>query len=246
MPGESSETIKETIKFAEFVYTRVPWLKPSDISINYVQALPGTPLYEFGRHTGHIGADPDSEEAYLVSVSDRNASETTSSVNFTQAPAIDWYSWRSRILAAVNLAYIRKFGFDRYIRVLNGDNPFPTQGGQAWVPYCNYTSLDTATVRHLKRRFLVTRLPWLAIYSLPGLWVFGALRLAVNDQSKRAENTGKGRLALRLFWEWLSWHLYRRQRSEGETPRSLRKLLQTQYSPLPGDAPEVRHLREGR
>ena len=59
MPGESDETIRETIEFLKKVSPHQTWWEgsaPSElISINYAQALPGTPLYEYARGRGFVG-----------------------------------------------------------------------------------------------------------------------------------------------------------------------------------------------
>ena len=86
MPGESPETINETLEFSKWAYTLNENLNPLIFSINYAQALPGTPLYEYGRKLKLIGRDIDSEEEYLIFVSDRDAADVGSVVNFTDYP----------------------------------------------------------------------------------------------------------------------------------------------------------------
>ena len=53
MPGETDETIEETVDFLKIVMNYYPdsFKKKLSflISINYAQALPGTPLYEYAR-----------------------------------------------------------------------------------------------------------------------------------------------------------------------------------------------------
>ncbi|MEK7856564.1 MAG: radical SAM protein, partial [Acidobacteriota bacterium] len=61
MPGESPETIAETIEYCKFASSLAPEQDPRAISINFAQALPGTPLYEFARSSGLIGADLDAD-----------------------------------------------------------------------------------------------------------------------------------------------------------------------------------------
>ncbi len=106
MPGEDDETIGETISFlqkaSEFL---LEWkdMSPSElISINYAQALPGTPLYEFARELGHIGNSIDSEEGYLLGISDVDAYKEDHFINYTGLPMLKVLIWRPRILAEVD------------------------------------------------------------------------------------------------------------------------------------------------
>ena len=73
MPGEDRSTIMETIEFTKYAMTLNPNLRSNDLSINYAQALPGTPLYEYARHKGLVDPGIDGEEEYLLSISDRDA-----------------------------------------------------------------------------------------------------------------------------------------------------------------------------
>ncbi|MDX6769770.1 MAG: radical SAM protein [Elusimicrobiota bacterium] len=120
MPGETEETIEETDAFLRAVYSEDPFVHPAELSVNYAQALPGTPLYESGRVCGHIEPTIDGEEAYLFRVSDKNARDIDSTVNHTEVPHLIWKSWAHQIRASANYAYIRKFGlkeFDLWNRV---------------------------------------------------------------------------------------------------------------------------------
>ncbi|MEQ9325841.1 MAG: radical SAM protein, partial [Rhodospirillales bacterium] len=86
MPGECPETIRETIEYVKYCNTIDPRQNPNDLSINYAQALPGTPLYEFARSKGMIGRSLEEEEAYLLSISDRDAHDEYTTLNFTDYP----------------------------------------------------------------------------------------------------------------------------------------------------------------
>ncbi len=102
MPGETDETIEETIDFLirtmpyypDFFRNKVTF----QLSINYAQALPGTPLYEYAREHGFIGKDLDSEEAYLIKISDTDAYDSDHYINYTQQPLLKALSWRPKIL----------------------------------------------------------------------------------------------------------------------------------------------------
>jgi len=102
MPGETDETIEETIDFLirtmpyypDFFRNKVNY----QLSVNYAQALPGTPLYEYAREHGFIGKDLDSEEAYLLKISDTDAYDNDHFINYTQQPLLKALSWRPKIL----------------------------------------------------------------------------------------------------------------------------------------------------
>ena len=120
MPGETPETIKETFDFTKWACTLNSLQNPNSISINYAQALPGTPLYEFGRMRGLIGNTLDDEEDYLLDVSDKNASGTLDTLNFTNYPKMICDTWQPLIQIETNYAYIKKFGLKHYKKVVLG------------------------------------------------------------------------------------------------------------------------------
>ncbi|PCI40931.1 MAG: radical SAM protein [Rhodospirillaceae bacterium] len=122
MPGESTRTAVESAEFCKYALTLDKSQNPNDLSINYAQALPGTPLYEYARHLGLIGDDLDSEEEYLELISDKNASDATH--NFTDAPRLVCFLWRPRIRLEVLGAYVKKFGLAHYHKVLAHDGNF--------------------------------------------------------------------------------------------------------------------------
>jgi hypothetical protein len=106
MPGESTKTIRETISFLKAISSDIGQWKncsPSEsISINYAQALPGTPLYEWARERGFIGFDLDGEELYLQKISDTDAYSTDHFVNYTGYPMLWVAMWRPWILAELD------------------------------------------------------------------------------------------------------------------------------------------------
>lgn len=112
MPGEDDKTIGETIDFLTQV---LPYLSIRNgtssevISINYAQALPGTPLYEYARQHGHIGESLEDEEEYLYSISDIDAYSSDHFINFTGLPLLKVHVWRAWILAAVEASYLQHF-----------------------------------------------------------------------------------------------------------------------------------------
>lgn len=124
MPGESRQTVDETIGFCKFAMTLSPTQNPNDLSINYAQALPGTPLYDFARARGMIRPGLDGEEGYLAQISDRDAHDETSTLNFTDQPILTARTWRPLITVEVNYAYVKKYGIEHYRSVLLNDTNF--------------------------------------------------------------------------------------------------------------------------
>lgn len=106
MPGEDNKTIEETIDFLKKISGSIKsWNEspPSgSISINYAQALPGTPLYEFARENQFIGNSIDLEEEYLIAISDTDAYSEDHFINYTGLPTLITLSWRPLILAKLD------------------------------------------------------------------------------------------------------------------------------------------------
>lgn len=101
MPGEDESTIDDTISFLKEV-TQDAFESPRSLmSINYIQALPGTPVYEYARHKGLIGRSLIEEEAYLLHISDVDAADDTRMLNFTDEDYLTVRSWRRRIVFEV-------------------------------------------------------------------------------------------------------------------------------------------------
>jgi len=98
MPGETEETIEETVDFLlkTMEYYPEPFKNKINylVSINYAQSLPGTPLYEYAREYGYIGKGVDAEEQYLIDISDKDAYDNDHFINFTKQPLLKVYSWR--------------------------------------------------------------------------------------------------------------------------------------------------------
>jgi anaerobic magnesium-protoporphyrin IX monomethyl ester cyclase len=117
-PGESPETIQESCDFAAFFAEQSPDTDPNDLSINFAQALPGTPLYEVGRRNKKIGSSLDEEEQYLLNISDRDARDGETRLNFTDYPMILLEKWRFDIQIAAQHACITKWGKDVYFKTI--------------------------------------------------------------------------------------------------------------------------------
>jgi len=98
MPGEDDDTIFETLDFLKKISPYIKKWKggaPSQsLSINYAQALPGTPLYEYARQHGLIGSTIDAEEEYLIKISNIDAYSQDHFVNLTGLPLLKVLLWR--------------------------------------------------------------------------------------------------------------------------------------------------------
>ncbi|MBF0194684.1 MAG: B12-binding domain-containing radical SAM protein [Magnetococcales bacterium] len=125
MPGESPESIKETIEFAKYISTRSAKHNLHNIAIFYAQALPGTPLYEFGRHNNLIAQGIDGEDEYLLSISNVNAADSSNTINFTDYPALIWKYWSVLIQINANYVFVKRNGLDLYNQRMEEKSSLP-------------------------------------------------------------------------------------------------------------------------
>ena len=98
MPGETHSTIRDTIEMVKQITAFLPDPPSNRLSPNFIQALPGTPVYEHARTIGLIGSTLEEEEAYLLSISDVDAGDDTKFLNFTNYPYLTVQSWRPRVM----------------------------------------------------------------------------------------------------------------------------------------------------
>lgn len=98
MPGENEQTIRETTEFFKQVTETLPENPVNRLSVNYIQALNGTPVYEYARFRGLIGKSLADEERYFDLISDTNAGDDTKFLNFTDSDYLTVQSWRKRII----------------------------------------------------------------------------------------------------------------------------------------------------
>ena len=94
MPGETPETVQESIEFLKEVTEFLPEPPYGRTSINRLEALPGTPVYEYGKVLGIIGRSPEEEEKYLLHISDTSGGEAGKQLNFTDYPDFVVQSWK--------------------------------------------------------------------------------------------------------------------------------------------------------
>ncbi len=119
MPGENLKTIEETIRFTSYYVEQSPKNDPNALSINFAQALPGTPLYEVGRRKGDIGQSLEKEEQYLIHISDRDARDGETFINYTNFPKLILEKWHFEIQNTTRHSYIKKWGITNYNKIVN-------------------------------------------------------------------------------------------------------------------------------
>lgn len=222
MPGESPETIKETSDFVAYGMTLDKVQNPALVSINFAQALPGTPLYEYGRSTGRIGAALDTEEKYLFDISDRNASDEETALNFTEYPRLIQLSWRWLISYRVTAEYVKKFGIDHYCKKVFGDNNRPN-------------ALRMIIKRCLFAMYIVYPQ---TIYMLGHLICFIKLVKVIRNKGLPA--------GISLFKEYILFMVGRLRRHCAFEYKSLRKILENDVSNAYSGTKEAESLRRGR
>lgn len=114
MPGENEGTIRETIDCVKSA-TEDMEIPPDAgvLSINYFQALPGTPAYEFMRLRGLFGKTLDDEERYLLKVSDTDAASREHYLNISEEALSRVFLWPHKIITDVTVHWYRRRGWRR-------------------------------------------------------------------------------------------------------------------------------------
>jgi len=129
MPGETERTIQESIDNLSSVI-------PDDIDMpyelyrNFVQAVPGTPLYEYARRIGLIGKSLKDEERYIESLCEVSAEEIGHYLNFTDYQKEEVAYWGYYIYLELAVAYIKKHG---YVNVLKHHKSKKFRAGLIYV-----------------------------------------------------------------------------------------------------------------
>lgn len=109
LPGENDQTVDETI---EFVNKATENLKQvPEVSINYLQALPGTHCYEFLRSRGFLRGTLEDEENYLLKISDINATEFRHYINVSDEPLSKVKLWKRKIVLKNRINWLKKQGW---------------------------------------------------------------------------------------------------------------------------------------
>ncbi|MCX5816577.1 MAG: radical SAM protein [Proteobacteria bacterium] len=106
MPGENDSTINETIEFLKMSSKGLSGFQ--EVSINYLQALPGTPCYELLRYHGFLGRSIEDEEKYLLNVSDINASEFRHYINVSEEYLSKVKLWKTKIRTMNTINWLKQ------------------------------------------------------------------------------------------------------------------------------------------
>jgi hypothetical protein len=244
----------ETAALASFAKTLDPSRDPLKMSMNYAQALPGTPLYEFARRRGLIGPTIDDEEKYLLDISDKNAADLAVSLNFTNSPEFIRQSWRLQLVTRVAANYQRRFGREAYLRILSQNPNFlpllkgRKQAGDNMVVDRGADLMQDPVATEGEAR-------------MPGLWELllkrnlGLVMLLYPQFFDRMRFLTPLRTLVRLvvkegpafvIKDILAYTVGSRRRLFDFNYMSLRKIVDNDIAPVDGDAPEMQPLRKGR
>lgn len=256
MPGESPKTVRETIEYTKFCVSLSPEFDPNNLSINYAQALPGTALYEYGRSHGLIGRDIDGEEAYLISISDRNAHDETTTINFTNYPTLIHRTWRPLITIETNYHYVKTYGLEAYREKLPRNHALMYEASGFFANPRRLLEQGVGNEAKLKKNKI--RPPSLVKYIIQGrfgaamLWypiLFYHLRyflpFLILIKTLKDENLTT---SLTLAAEYLKFKMvfFANVARFSYGFKSLRKIVENDIGPLDGDSIEMAPLRKGR
>lgn len=252
MPGETSQTIRETIDFCKFATSISPTQNPNELSVNYAQALPGTPLYEFARHSGIIGKDLDGEEAYLLAISDRDAHDEYTTLNFTGLPTLVCRTWRPQITIEVTYNFVRKYGIEQYYKVVMSDKRLSFGDNEHSGYFANPTRLlesESTEIKNIPGLFslVVGGNFGLAIVYYPKIFYYVRKFLPFLLLVKEIKDKGFA-AALKLAVEFITYYLSlsRIKETFKFDYKSLRKIVDNDLGQLPEDKEELSMLRRGR
>lgn len=254
MPGETEDTVRETIDYIKFGTTLTPDLNPDFFAIGYAQALPGTPLYEYARHHGHIKAGLDGEEDYLVSMSDRDACDPEVAINYTDVPRLRWLAWRHFISIEVYYNYYQKFGATHYFKAMGRDVTYlggyhsgtGSVVGDILGPHVQALQEGRQPPYSVLLRLLASEKPGLAMTFFPVLFYHLRHFVTLFAFVRAIRTDGKAK-AFTLLGDWAWKRLTQPWRRKTFTYeyKSLRKIVED-LGPMPGEAEAMIPLRQGR
>lgn len=221
MPAESPRTIAETIEFAKTV-TEYRERPPKELmSMNYVQALPGTPVYEHARQAGLLGSTLEAEDAYLTSISDTNATDDTKFINYTDYPYLTVQSWRPLMLFEVSHHYYRNRRFGSVLmETMRSVFGAWRARDTASMDYSRGGYFNLASIRSLRNHPLFLKL----FYPVRHV----AIMMYVIAHNLYAQPPGA---AARVVWEYFSFP-FRRRRATIQQAKSLRRVVDEKMLPV--------------
>jgi radical SAM superfamily enzyme YgiQ (UPF0313 family) len=224
MPGETPQTLSETVAMVKQVTEFLPEPPSKYLSINYIQAFPGTPIYEYARARGFIDPTLEGEDAYLLTISDIDAADDTKFLNFTQHPYLTVRTWRYRVLYESWMHWMR-------VGRMRSRAPSPRQGQR---PSQSYHKGGYFNLHDLKFR------PWLLAAFYPIRWLPIWLFVLVSEFRHSS-----GKLFFSRVLELVTWH-FRKCHSSVDY-RSLRQILKDiTHKPKTKTEESMVPLRSGR
>jgi len=263
MPGETPETIKESGNLTCHFVEQSPEIDPNNLSVNFSQALPGTPLYETARRRGFIGPTLEDEEEYLIRISDRDARDGETYINFTDYPKLYLEKWYFEICNRTRNAYIKKWGINQYWEIVLHSNRFKNLDESQAVVSNQDTGYFAGPAREKERGKTTKNL------RIPTLWslirqrtigsaatfyprLFWSLRsFSLMFVIPNVYRKYGARQTIKLLREYILWHLSRflglRAYEKTMEYNSLRKLVRKNFFPsIATDNPAMETLRKGR
>ncbi len=239
MPGENHKTIAQTAEFLKQVTEFLPGPPSKRLSINYIQALPGTPIYEYARNIGEIGSTLEDEERYLMQISDTNAADDTKFLNFTEYDYFTVQSWRPRIVFDVEAHWYRNRGWksvntERSVSSVNVELP-ESEADEDYSRGGYFNLGHTFFIRHpLFYRTLSNPLGY------PFRVVYPAAYVLAKDLKKLPK-----KLMLKYIWQFFSFKI--KGRRSFKENRSLRRVMKDRAVPPSTVSEEsMQPLRDGR
>lgn len=239
MPGENWETVEETCDFLKFSVAQSEEISPFDYSINYAQALPGTPLYEYARHKSLI----INEENYLLWVSNKNASDDIYHMyGLSGFPKLVVLSWRPYLMANVFAHYIKLYGKSKYNRFLT-EKFLPSVLGQGYFtePKEQPIKLGDFSIKMnfmQKLRLQLYIFPKLYSKSRFILYLYTLLRITIKEGPKES---------FMMLFEYLKFKTRDMFRTTIDTKyQSLRKTMFELTNDYETEPSHMRPLRKGR
>jgi radical SAM superfamily enzyme YgiQ (UPF0313 family) len=224
MPGENHRTVSETIDMVKSITEFLPDPPYKRLSINYIQALPGTPVYEYARAKGMIGPRPeDDEEKYLVKISDVDAGDDTKFLNFTKFSYLTVQTWRMRILYEATAHWYR-YRRLRKLQMYTAQEDLDQydSGG-----YFNRYKIVRRGHRILELLFPIRR-PLIFLWTVRSIY-----------------SRTPGRIFLERLWEWLTWRF--KKQVFVEDYRSMRHVMRDEAAkPVTQNEVMMMPLRLGR
>ena len=254
MPGETEDTIRETIEFIKFGTTITPNLNPDRFAVGYAQALPGTPLYEYARHHNYIEPTLDGEENYLLSMSDRDACDPEVAINYTDVPRLRWLAWRHYISTEVYYNFYQKFGAAHYYKTIARDISFiggyhsgaGSMAGELLGSYVESMKEGRPVPLSLLFKLARSEKPGLCMVFFPH--IFYALRHFVTFLAfiRTIRTDGKAKaFALLADWAMCRTTQFFRKKTFVYEYKSLRKIVED-LGPVRGEPEAMLPLRQGR